>query len=604
MVGTENQGHEVLQAGNDPKKPADKWYEIGFHRPLGGMLFNLVFVFIAVGFGMLFNVWLIPALLPAAALGYQNMNAQIFGIYFTLFDIGIGVALQRFVAEMNIKDPKRSIKYISFFCWFQMFTGLVQVTLISVWVIAALQGTNLGYAAWFFLIYSTVQFPGMLWVFSGALQSYQQFHKVNMLSFLQTIILENTTRIGCIILGKWIGTSNPAVGEIIGITIGSIIGVYVDDFIAALIAARWLDPVLKKLDPSYRISTLFIPSFDKEVVKDCLVFGARVIVPTLIWPAANFIAINMMLAWMPNYAVYVGVYSLADYLSNLVYSFSLYMTTPISEAYNNGKIELTKYYIVRNYTWYALTGGFMAGLLLAGAPLLGVITGESYVLMVPMIQYLVLFKFIDLFAIIQDSTNNGIGHPEYNIILVGVDQGIRITVLYIMLVVVPSGWLALVWSLGLGRTAKWVIGYAILYRKFFKFKVNWWQTFVATGIAMAAEYAVVLLLVAGVMPVLSEVIGYTTAALAIVGAGIVIGPFLVFLPVHALAGGWDDESLNVFARAVTMSGPSKGIASFLLKIVRASTKASPLHARFPTDTTGVQEEIAALMETRAKRARA
>ncbi len=36
------------------------WQEIGFHRPLAGILFNLVFVFIAAGFGIVFAVWFIP----------------------------------------------------------------------------------------------------------------------------------------------------------------------------------------------------------------------------------------------------------------------------------------------------------------------------------------------------------------------------------------------------------------------------------------------------------------------------------------------------------------------------------------------------------------
>jgi O-antigen/teichoic acid export membrane protein len=308
-----------------------------------------------------------------------------------------------------------------------------------------------------------------------------------------------------------------------------------------------------------------------------------------------------MIAWMPNYAVFIGLYSLADFLSNLVYSFSLYIATPISEAYNNGKIELTKNYIVRNYKWYSLTGGFMAGLLIAGAPLLGVITGESYSLMVPMLQFLAIFKFIDLFAIIHDSANNGLGHPEYNIVLVGIDQGIRILVLYLLLVVFPSGWFALVWSLGFGRLIKWIVGYLIHYFKFFKFKVNWWQTFVATFIAMGAEFLVIQGLILLIFPLLGYILGELIAAVLVIVCAIFIGPFLVYIPVHAIAGGWDDNSLYIFQKAVGMSGPSKPIAIFLMKLVKIGARMSPLHGRFPISVTGIQEEIDDLTSTRKKK---
>ncbi len=584
------------------KGPAD-WDEIGFHRPLGGMFFNILPVFLAAGFGLLFNVWLIPSVIFPfpEAMGYQNLNSQIFGVFFTLFDMGIGIALYRFIAEKNVSDPTKSIEYIRFFIWFQLITGSIQVTGIALYVFVFLQSTSLSYAAWFFLMYSTVQFPGMLWVFNGALQGYQRFDKANLLSFLSTVILENSTRVACILLGRWLGAADPAFGEVMGAAAGSIIGIYVDDFLAAAIGAHWLDPVLKKIDPSMRIYKLFIPRFDRQVMKDCFSFGVRVIVPTLIWPAANFITTLFLLAWMPNYATYIGIFSLADLLSSLVYSFTISLAPPVSEAWNNGKVTLTKYYLNRTYQWYALTGGFMTGLLVAGAPLLGLVAGPGFELVVPMVMYLALFKFVDLFAMIHDSIYNGLGHPEWNILLVGIDQGIRLLVTWLLLVPFPSGWLALVWALGLGRAAKWVVGYAALYKKYFRFKVNWWQSFAATGIAMAAELGAVLAMVYVVHPALSMAAGELVSALIIILASVIVGPFLVFLPAYALAGGWDEEGIAVFEKAVAMSGPSKGFVTFLLKISKKFAGLSPLHGRFLTDVTGVQEDIDALMSERAEK---
>jgi hypothetical protein len=242
----------------------------------------------------------------------------------------------------------------------------------------------------------------------------------------------------------------------------------------------------------------------------------------------------------------------------------------------------------------------MTGLLVAGAPLLGMVAGTGFELVVPMLVYLALFKFIDLFAIIHDSIYNGLGHPEWNILLVGVDQGIRLFVTWLFLVPFPSGWLALVLALGLGRAAKWAVGYTALYKKYFHFKINWWQSFVATGIAMAAELGAVLAMVYVVHPALSVVMGELVSALVVILASIVMGPFLVFMPVYAMAGGWDDEAIDVFEKAMGMSGPSKGFVMFLLNISKRCARLSPLHGRFPTDVAGVQDDIDTLVRERAR----
>ncbi|MFX0099955.1 MAG: oligosaccharide flippase family protein [Candidatus Hodarchaeota archaeon] len=577
-----------------------EWQSIGFHRPLAGVFYNVILVFIVAGLGMLFNVWLIPnVIFPfPEGMGYQSLLSSMLGIYFMLADFGVALALQRYISEKNVSDPKSTIKYISFFIWYQMFSGLIQVTIIAIWCLSFLPSSNLSYTSWFFLIYSTVQYPGMLWVFLGSLQGYQRLDKANLLSFLQMFVFENSSRIACILLGRWLGSHNPILGEVMGATLGSVIGVYIDDFIAAVVGSRWLTPVLKKIDPKIRIRDLFIPRIEKKVAKDCFFYGLRVTFPTLIFPLANYIAVNMYTAWLPNYSVFLGVYELADLISSLVASFSFSMAPPISEAYNNKKIVLTKDYIARNYKWSGLTGSFMMGLLLGGSSLLGNIMGESFSSISLMIQYLAVFKFVDLFAIVHDQTFNGLGHPEYNIILVGIDQIVRIVVLFLMLVVWPSGWQALVWALGLGRAVKWVVGIIILYLKFFPFKVNFWQTFIAPLFSTAAEILVILAFIWWLLPVLESISDLITASLVIICMAIVIGPFFVHLPIYALLGGWDERSLAIFERAVNMSGPSKGLSRFIFNISKKFSMLSPLYNKYPIKVAGVDQEIKELQELR------
>ena len=97
---------------NSPVKKTSEelWKEIGFVRPLAGLLYNIFLVFGAAGIGILFSVWLIPKVIYPfpAAMGWEGMTKDFFTFYFTMADVGIGIAIERFIGELNIKEPKKT----------------------------------------------------------------------------------------------------------------------------------------------------------------------------------------------------------------------------------------------------------------------------------------------------------------------------------------------------------------------------------------------------------------------------------------------------------------------------------------------------------------
>ena len=582
-----------------PGDKVDDWIQIGFHRPLGGVLYNLIFILIAAGFGILFSVWFIPNIIFPfpAAIGYQETVFSMFSLIFTLLDAGTGNAMQRFVAEENIKNPKGSIKYLQLFNWYQMISGLTQTTGISMWAIFIVEHSNLAYAAWFITIYSTIQYPGSLWVFNGALQSYQRFDKASLVSFIQTQVFENGMRIIFIMLFRYIGTLTPGLGELMGATIGSIMGYYLKDFIAAFVSAKFLAPVLRQVDPSYKIRDLFKAQFDRKIVKKVFSFGLRAMAPGLIYPAANFIWIVIITNYMPNYASILGMWTLGNMLTQMVTTFSLNMTTTISESYLNGKKRLTQYYIAQAYKWDVTTGMFMVGLLFGGAQLLGIIVGGNFFLVVPIIQINIFFKIFDMLSGLNDGLFQGVGKPEINILLIGVEQIVRIIVLYFMVVWFQYTWLALVVSPGVGWIVKVSLGLFIFNKKILRTKgLNAWQTVVAPSIAALAEAIYILLLMTYLFPILASVIGSKIVA-AVLGIvlGIFTGPFFIYFPVLAFFGGFDNESLVIVEKTATMSGPSKFLVNIIKVLAIKAHKISPLHNRFPIKNDGVQQEIEELM---------
>jgi O-antigen/teichoic acid export membrane protein len=582
-----------------PRDAEESWKEPGFHRPLAGLLFNLVFIFVAAGFGILISIYLMPNVIYPfpEALGFEDLTNQFFVIYFVILDLGLGAAIQRFVAAENVKDPHQAVKYIQFFIWYQMISGLVQITAIMIWVLYFMPGTDLVYASWFFLMYSTIQYPGMLWVFRGSLEAFQRLDRANILNIINIQVFQNICRVICILSGRWVGRNNPIIGELMGATLGSITGKIFSEFISAYLGAHWLSPILKQINPEFSVGTLFLVQFDKEIVKKCLSFGLKVLVPGLIGPAANFIVINMIIRFLPNYSTILGLFAFGEMLAHLVATITFPgISSSISEAYLNGKYKLTQHYIQQYFRWSAIISCFMIGMLFSGALLIGIIAGEQFSLTTPIIQNFLFFKMISVFASIMDASFVGVGKPEYNVILIGAEQATRIFVLWLLLVPFPSSWLALVYSVGLGWVVKWIVGFILFNKKVLPININIWQTFVASILAAIVEALGVFLVIHFAYSAFASLIGAIPAAVILIIIGIFVGPFLIFFPFYSFFGGWDESSLETLQKAYHMAGPSKFIVNGMINLSLKFAHISPLHNRFKSDISGVKEDIVALME--------
>jgi O-antigen/teichoic acid export membrane protein len=597
-----NSKNEIVS--NDPNS---EWQRIGFHRPLSGLLFNLIIIFIAAGFGIVLTVWVIPNLiLPFPdALGYTTVTTNFFSVYFTLMDLGIGNSIQRFVAEENVKNPKKSIQYVQFFIWYEFIGGGTEVTILTLWILLEVPRSQLGYASWFFLIYSLMRYPGMNSIFQGVLNAYQRFDKASFISFIQTQVFQNVLEIFLVLLGRYYGTLNPEFGEVMGATIGAILAIYLTTFVSALLGAIWCKPVLKTIDPTYSLKNLFFHQFDKKVIKNCVSFGARVLVPNIISPIADFIVTLMLIAWMPNYSFILGMFAEGDMLATMVTTFSLTgMTSSVSEAYLNGKYNLTRYYFENVYKWLGVFSIFMLGLLFFGSHFIGVIIGPAYSMVAEIIQYYIFFKVVYLFNSNLTSFINGVNKPELNILFTGIQQVVRVLLVYLLLVPFPIiGWAALVLSNGIGWCVQLTVGLIVFHKKILKLRFNFWQSIGAPFIAAASEVGYVYILITYVYTPLSGILGHVLTAIILMLFAIGTGIFLYFT-VYSLVGGFDTVSLNHLKQATELSGPSKFIIKRIRNIAITCSRISPLFNRSPIDETGVQEDIDSLLIIRQAAAKA
>jgi hypothetical protein len=209
----------------------------------------------------------------------------------------------------------------------------------------------LSYALWFFLIYSITQWPGMLGAYKSGLHSYQRFDKSNIIELIQSVLFESVTQIVFIILGRWWGMHTPYIGELMGATIGYLIGKELDDIFALFLSAYYMGQVLKPFGIS--LKETIIPSFGWDEAKKSLTYGIKLLGASLISTLTDYITLMMLISWLPNYVMIMGYLEIAKTFANLVgtkYNF----TALLSESYNNGKKKLAQYVITEyiKHWWY------------------------------------------------------------------------------------------------------------------------------------------------------------------------------------------------------------------------------------------------------------
>ncbi len=597
---SEKDVEELLPSSEDSK--AELWHSIGIHRPIASFWFNFVLLLIAAVPAIVIVGYVLPQLiLPyPSALGFNALTTTYFALFFSLMDLATGPAIDRFVSEHAELRPRQALKYIQFFIWFQMFTGLIQVTAIAIFCFTYLVHTPLNYAIWFFILYSTTQYPGMLGTYSYVLKGFQRYDKENIVAIIQGVVFENITQVAFVLVGRWLGAQNPAIGEVMGATLGYIIGKYLDDFVAMGLAAYFVHQVLKPYGITLRETV--VPSFGKEEVRDCLEFGLKLLGAPVISYLTDFIVLVMMTAWLPNYVAILGLIQIAKMIADFVgtrYSFQALL----SESYNNGKKSLTQYAITSMFKHWWYLAFFLTLEIVMVMPSILSLFGGNYAATAWIIPIYIFPRLLVQPPVIGADILQACNKPTYRTIGIIVEKITKMVSFFLLL----SPW-------GLPRligTGSMLILYIIhdipaylaitaaefyfVHTKVVKLRIAWWQTFVAGTLASLPLIPINL----GIVYALQQV----TAQSMFAGIAFAAVMFLMLLMVfptiifffYGLFGGWDERSLEHFREAVKLTGPSKPFVRVFFRCTEAGHKHSPLKNRFPIPSEDADREIAELM---------
>ncbi len=578
-------------ASPDREQQYKGWEKIGYHRVLGGFLYNIIFAVFAVGFA-----FVLPLIVPyAESLGYYNILTGIFSSIFTFADLGLASALSRFVAEYRVKNPKRTIQYVRFFIWFQAFTGLIQTTAVSMVGLWGLGNSNLEFMPWLFVWLSIVQYPGWLGVFTEALKGFQQYGKVALAGFLNTMVFQLITLALGAQLGAYWGNQNPQIGGTLGCAIGLVIGYYVDDFTSVIITAWMFSKVLEPM--GFQIRDAFYPKFSKEIAVESIKFGLGVMLFVLSYQSIGTIVAFIYANSLPNYSSYIGTLSIITPFIGLAESVNTVHIgnhrSAVSEAFFNDK---------PNYAVYILSNGFrtigqitflILPLTILMSPLIITELFPDYatifgLVFVPKLIHSTIFQHSHL----MNEVLIGTGNHKFNVFITVFEQIVSL-ITVIVCIQLELGVFVLIIPGYTQTFVKQGAGWWYINKKIINLRINAWQNWVAPFFAGTIYFFLFFGLRSAFKTIFTNQI-YTIVLIIVLGIYILPG-LGYFFPI-ALFGGYDEHTLKDLERAVELSGPSKFLVKYWYKGARWGSEICPWFGKYPLDYSGVGKEIDELMK--------
>ena len=575
------------------REEATGWEQVGFHRPLSGFLVAVstgVVLFIPL---IIYQNLILPAyILPSAqAIGIWGRVTQFFNLAWFFFDMGTSIAFVKYMSQHRVDDPKRGIQFGQVFVWWQFLSGAVQVALVV--ALAATVAPRSAYAlyAWSVIIHAFIQIPGFYRVFLYAFGGLQRADFARYLDLGLNILLPMIVQPIFVTVAYAWGKAHPAFGGAMGGLLGLGIAAYAAELLTFALGF-WL---YRRIGLNVRV--LFLAHFDWDIVIKSFRFGVFEMLGSAAWSAGQAAEIWITQARLINYAEIWGNWVLAQ---NFVFAFNVVSTlsdgtmASISEAISHGRKILSQYYAVMIYKWGGMISAFLAAVLLAVANrfILGSLgtefeRGALYV--IP----LTIWGAIQYPSWVGDQVQLGSNKPYLKSALITGEQTIRVILALILLERFQVNALIIAYFVGL--LTKDFVAYFVNHKLCFPQRFFFWQSIAAPVLAASVHYLL--------MDQLSALIwkGDQLTSIAIFFIG-VLPSLPVFMFLYGLFGGWDEATLAEFRQAAAMTGPVRGMVTWMMvRPTALGARLSPLNNRFPISIReAAMVEARGLTEERVK----
>ncbi|MBD3187268.1 hypothetical protein GF325_10595 [Candidatus Bathyarchaeota archaeon] len=556
------------------------WEAIGFHRSLGRELWQIIIEQLNnILYGILM-VYLIPIIQPFPMIqGINSLAGSLYYTIFVIFDTGTNFGINRFIAEYRIKDPRRMLQYVGFYIRYQMITGVIQVTVMSWYTFGILVHGQYAYLTWMLLLVLQRQWPGMLGIFKTVLQGLQHYAKVEIFNLLQSQLVERFTLVGFVLVGRWWGANNPAIGIIVGICVFTQLGSYIDDVIFGFIAGYFTNKILKQY-VNLSLRDVFRTKVSRDVLKEMLVYGVQGSLLPIMQSSIGTLTVVWYSQEIPGYLSWSALIGWGATFSNVIGNIKDFaLLTAVAEAYPNGKQELVEFYVSYTLRWRYFFYILIALIMLSIIPYFVYIienTGGlqfysgATVFFIPMLFKRIFDPIIDLPGSIMVGVEK---ITQYNIIRV-IEEVLKLLFAYLFVFVfrLQDAWglVGLVIIIGyrdfVATIIKTTICLVYIQRKIVHIKVYFRSTFLSPFISALPVVGLTQAFYnVGFVPLITTVGFEIAITISILLA--LVALTMVYFPLNVLVGGWDDYMLHVFRKAVKLSGPSWPIFFGVYKIM-------------------------------------
>lgn len=591
------------------------WEEIGFHRPLANELWEVFLELLNNSLYILVIVYLVPLVQPFPESGtYVNWAASLFATVYMIFDTGTNFNLNRFIAEYRTKDPRKMMEYVSFFVKYQMWTGLIQFTLLSWFTFEFIDTGNFTYLIWLILIEVSKQYPGMKNIFEEVLKGMQHFSYVQVSNWIQNKGVEMILNIFIILIGRFYGEANAEVGILMSIAIFSTFSKYIDDIIFMVIDAWYLNKIFKKY-MGFSLKDSFNFKIGNDVYRNVVIFG----IPGSIIPAiTSFIStwlFFLQIGEIAGIATFQSLIGIGAGFTGVVGQIgTFYLETNVAESYMTDKKILSEFYVSFSLKWHYYFKILFAMSVLAVLPYFGVMLRE-----VEGLEYYQAALFFLVPALIRRLLETMLDIPNKLMIACKKLNQIRVidilgsilnpidSFFWIMIVKIQNTGLwgvtfVLMFGNWIPRIIISLIKYIYVRKNLMKIKIYWMTTFVIPAIcALPALIFANFWFYTGFPPML-DTMGFVLATVLLFPLYFVVLVFTYF-PLTVLVGGWDDYQLYTFKKAVDLSGPSKFIFKHVYRLLvkcAIYARKKGYHGRFAIPHEEAHKEIVELMELKKK----
>jgi O-antigen/teichoic acid export membrane protein len=378
---------------------------------------------------------------------------------------------------------------------------------------------------------------------------------------------------------------------------GMVIGLLLSGFVGGLcqlaIGSYFLGKVLKQY--GMRVRDLYGMKVSRDVWVTTVRFAMNFWPGTIFSSFMGFFNFLIYVENLPGYTTILGLLSMANSLARFAgwSSGVINQSTQVfSESFNNGKHNLTRYYIASGLKYWSFFWFFLGPLNIFLMPIIlqvvvqGGILNSQWLGIGPMVPVYVLIGLWSPFSSVANSIITISNNPRISVWMGIVSTIMNLFFTWYFLAVLQLGWLGMLLSSAPSSFLSFIVymfymHYKLLPLPWSFWKDIGWQVFVAPIIAGAIFTIFGLIILNIIWPIVSSgvhgfaIIGAAAATIAI----LVGGMLFIYIPLYSWFGGWDEHTMRDQRKSVPLTGFSLFITLPMYRLFDFFYRKSPFKER-------------------------